>query len=250
MIVNRQIGGSGGGESASIFVQGLSATDTVSCTKDGKSYSGRWVSKEMPTYGAYGAYGALVPTMTSNTTPSGQCYVWNRSPTTSSNYTEPYLAFDGNDSTTWNNHLNTNVNIAIGYRFPQKTVVSSFGFKQTNGGAYAKTFKLQYSDDGNSWIDVQNYTFDNSSTNINKFQTYSITNEQSPHYYWRLYSLTQAISNCNWCISTMQFYGTTAQTVNGWQFDKLKSYGTYTITSGSKTQNVLVDFATEFDISL
>ena len=63
MIANRVIGGNGG-ETASIFVTGLSETDTVTATKDGKTYSGKWVSKE-----AEVPY--EIPVMTSNTTPAG-----------------------------------------------------------------------------------------------------------------------------------------------------------------------------------
>lgn len=47
MIINRQIGGSGG-EAASIFITGLSETDTVTCTKDGKTKQGKWVNKTNP----------------------------------------------------------------------------------------------------------------------------------------------------------------------------------------------------------
>ena len=57
MIANRVIGGNGG-ETASIFVTGLSATDTVTATKDGKSYSGKWnrtawVFLKLKEYGTY-----------------------------------------------------------------------------------------------------------------------------------------------------------------------------------------------------
>ena len=38
----------GGGESASIFVTGLSETDTVSASKDGKTVNGRWTQKPNP----------------------------------------------------------------------------------------------------------------------------------------------------------------------------------------------------------
>ena len=47
MIINRQIGGSGG-EAASIFITGLSETDTATCTKDGKTKQGKWVNKTNP----------------------------------------------------------------------------------------------------------------------------------------------------------------------------------------------------------
>lgn len=45
MIINPIIGGNGG-ETVTIFVTGLSETDTVTVTKDGKTYSGKWISSE------------------------------------------------------------------------------------------------------------------------------------------------------------------------------------------------------------
>ena len=45
MLFNTIIGGNGG-ETASIFVTGLSETDTVTVTKDGRTYNGKWVSSE------------------------------------------------------------------------------------------------------------------------------------------------------------------------------------------------------------
>ena len=45
MLFNTIIGGNGG-ETATIFVTGLSETDTVTVTKDGRTYNGKWVSSE------------------------------------------------------------------------------------------------------------------------------------------------------------------------------------------------------------
>ena len=45
MLFNTIIGGNGG-ETVTIFVTGLSETDTVTVTKDGRTYNGKWVSSE------------------------------------------------------------------------------------------------------------------------------------------------------------------------------------------------------------
>ena len=45
MIINSIIGGNCG-ETVTIFVTGLSETDTVTVTKDGRTYNGKWVSSE------------------------------------------------------------------------------------------------------------------------------------------------------------------------------------------------------------
>ena len=45
MLFNTIIGGNGG-ETVTIFVTGLSETDTVTVTKDGRKYNGKWVSSE------------------------------------------------------------------------------------------------------------------------------------------------------------------------------------------------------------
>uniref|UniRef100_UPI0037DDCB1F hypothetical protein n=1 Tax=Methanobrevibacter smithii TaxID=2173 RepID=UPI0037DDCB1F len=45
MLFNTIIGGNGG-ETVTIFVTGLSETDTVTVTKDGRTYNGKWISSE------------------------------------------------------------------------------------------------------------------------------------------------------------------------------------------------------------
>lgn len=58
MIINSIINGSGG-ETAEIFVTGLSKTDTVTCTKDGKTKQGKWVSKTNPAVSVPAGYTQL-----------------------------------------------------------------------------------------------------------------------------------------------------------------------------------------------
>lgn len=95
-----------------------------------------------------------VPTMTSNTTPSGECI-------SSGNYSGSYpnyYAFDGNSSTFWNSQVG-NLPHWIGYDFNSPTKIIVCKFQLSN--ALARTNYLQ-GWDGNSWVDINN--IDNDTT--------------------------------------------------------------------------------------
>lgn len=94
---------------------------------------------------------ALIPTMTSNTTPSGVCF---SSGAYSSSYPE-WLAFDKNE----NNYFTTPDNVPgayIGYSFTTPIVAKSITYKITNGFDLTTliTIKAQGSHDRATWVDL------------------------------------------------------------------------------------------------
>lgn len=120
----------------------------------------------------------LVPTMTSNTTPSGECLVWDRYGT---DY-DPWKAFD-NDQSTRAIAYNTSNAAAIGYSFNKKVKVVKVHIKAVTGnpGWRPGVTYLQGSNDGNTWVDLGNinitdYIFDRSFTvfNENSYSKYRV----------------------------------------------------------------------------
>ena len=251
MIINSIISGNSG-LTASIFVTGLSETDTVTATKDGKTYSGKWVSEE-----AEVPY--EIPVMTSNTTPSG---------VVSTNYPSsthlPYFAFDAD--TTNVAFVNTNSSSIsdeyLQYDFGNEGVsISEISITYSNVGAGVLSGSIYFeaSIDGIEWeqigdsIDIS--LSGNSSTKYNK--TINVDNNKifksvrlkgSTKYSYSPYAYM--LPN----IYTLQVYGTTTVTKQGFLIENLSNYGTYTITAtngtNTATQDVLVDIAIQFDVEM
>lgn len=93
----------------------------------------------------------LIPTMTSNTTPSG---VVSASSVYSNTYA-PYKAFDGNLATGWYcAWLNTGN--WLSYQFPNPVKANRVSIYIVDSGVYTTTFtvKIQASNDGSNWTDV------------------------------------------------------------------------------------------------
>lgn len=111
-----------------------------------------------------------VPTMTSNTTPSGECLVWDRYGTDF----DPWHAFDNNESTRAIGY-NVSNGAAIGYNFNRQVKVVKVHIKAVvgNPGWEPGITYLQGSNDGNTWVDLGNiniteYIFDRSFTVYNE----------------------------------------------------------------------------------
>lgn len=146
-------------------------------------------------------YIPLVPKMTSNTTPSGECI----SISEYSSSTKTYLAFDGDAESTWTS-ASTTVPVWIGYEFPQSKIVDGVRVKFGNSSAtnVSTTFKLQYSDTGNSddWTDIGTSV----TTTATAEQFYTFENSTA-HLHYRIYITAQTLSNATYkgCVSILQF---------------------------------------------
>jgi len=133
-------------------------------------------------------YQALVPTMTSDTTPSG---IVSESGHASSSHPD-WHAFDNNDSTFWQS--NTGNTIWIGYMFASDVKISKL--KLIRDASTPFTGILQGSSDGNTFENIQTINFSASATTniaINSTKTYK---------YYRLSNTGTGLIT----IYTLQFY--------------------------------------------
>lgn len=140
---------------------------------------------------------ALIPIMTSNTTPSGVVSAI----TADSNY-PAYYAFDGNDDTVWWSTTYTNGWIA--YKFPSAKCVTKALLRPTydGGGARVKNYKIQASNNGNNWTTLYTGVCNNSSD----AQIVTFTNANSYTYY-RIFVVDSYVANGGISIKTVQLYG-------------------------------------------
>lgn len=91
-----------------------------------------------------------VPTMTSNTTPSG---VASASGSFDTNYSA-WKAFDNNTSTSWQSNT-VNVPHWIGYEFSSNIIIKAFKYFRAESDTYTYTMNLQaYDENTNNWIDL------------------------------------------------------------------------------------------------
>ena len=138
-----------------------------------------------------------VPTMTSNTEPSGEAEASNYH----SSGLEAFRAFDNNPNNFWA----TKSGVTSGwiqYKFVNPVNVKKVKLKNTQyQGAQVNTFKIECSDNGVNWKST------NTITSINKAVSgtslYNINLQKA--LYWRLTVLTTVSANIN--IDELQFYG-------------------------------------------
>lgn len=133
-----------------------------------------------------------VPTMTSNTTPSG---------VVSGNVATQYYAFDGNDST------RTQVNSENIYPYVEYEFLQNVSIKKAR--VYAQglsknySCKIQYKDSSNNWSDLKSLTITTSLSN----QIFSFPNNIAKSKNYRVYSTTSKTSGTNLFFNSIQFYG-------------------------------------------
>lgn len=103
-----------------------------------------------------------IPAMTSDSTPAGTCFT---------NFAEAgheaYKAFDGDNSTWWSNYR-TNVTFPaqVGYEYTAPVTIYKVMIhpKYQSNVIKVKNFKIQVSNDGNSYTDIYSGTFANNSS--------------------------------------------------------------------------------------
>jgi len=159
------------------YLASFESTDASVVTILNDNYAAKWISLTdyamdvleaaygtlMGTIGKYG-YGewglvGKVPTMTSNTAPSGEVVYdsYYNPGGTSNRY--PYYAFDNNLSTTWHS-AKTSASASgayIGYKFGREVIVKEIDI--TIGVAYTEsTVKIQGLNSSSSWEDVETKT--------------------------------------------------------------------------------------------
>ena len=144
-----------------------------------------------------------VPTMTSNTSPSGQAIADSAYP--DGEFFYAYKAFDGDDNSCWcNARGNTGY---IGYKFSKKVRVNKLCLitnNDENAPYTIKDFDIYGSDNGTDWSTPIYSDTKNSSSPLSK-QYFNINNNKSYLYY-----KVQAKNTHNGAytaIGTVQFYG-------------------------------------------
>ena len=143
----------------------------------------------------------LVPVMTSNTTPSGECI---RSSVYSAN-NEAWKAFNRSqeDEDAWYDNV---VPCYVGYKFVNPTRVNKFTIQQENlTPCFFKTYTLQASNDNSEWIDIE--TFTETSMAAGKQYTHEVNNENYYTYYRMYFTESgQGSSASGISVQTLQFY--------------------------------------------
>lgn len=183
------------------------ALDTLSANANIKS-----VMDEADKYG-YGEYGLVgqVPTMTSNTAPSGIAFQ------STTHQLDAYKAFDGDDSTY--SHTNYNVSVGteafLGYIFTESKVIKRVHFKchlDANYYSGVKDGKLQASNDttngtDGTWVDLTGRIMDTNPRT--KADWYYDIDNNTPYKAYRINSTDSyygsPVSNTIVC-TTLQFY--------------------------------------------
>ena len=149
----------------------------------------------------------LVPTMTGNTTPKGECISSGDSMQGSGNDFPRYYAFDNNSATFWLSDATSVPDTYIGYKFTQKNRVCGIGFVEDTAYNYDRmsTFIVEGSDtgDANDWHDISG-TLTVATGSANKLNVYTFNGDV--YKYVRAYAVTGSASYRNSIVS-MQFYG-------------------------------------------
>lgn len=147
-----------------------------------------------------------VPTMTSDTTPSGVCSASSVYNTT----TPAFKAFDGDDTTKWQ-ALQTTYPQWLQYEFTNEQKINKITFYGSvtgsgNGHSMVKEFYFQGSNDNftNDSHDLVHDTVEDSA--VSRVFTYNFVNEISYKYY-RLYFVSSYATNNYFSTKNVQFYG-------------------------------------------
>ena len=148
---------------------------------------------------------ALIPPMTSDTTPIGRTISSGYNPDHNS-----YCAFDGNDDTYWydTNHM---VNPYVGYQFNSPVCVKK-ALLTVNAFASAATnyvLTLQgLNNDSDNWIDLEtlNFTHNTGAATILTFMM--DLNNNDKYLYYRLVSENDYIPTSSIVVRNIQLYGT------------------------------------------
>lgn len=138
-----------------------------------------------------------VPVMTSNTTPSGECFA-------SSSYTAngEYLAFDRSE-TYWNG--NSTTPIYLGYKFDEAIRVNKAGIR-IGEDHKATSFTIRASNDNTNWTDLATL---NVADGTGDFATEIVFANNTEYLYYEYYWTTHLRNDGQDIIREVQFYGRT-----------------------------------------
>ena len=139
-----------------------------------------------------------VPTMTSNTTPSG---VVSASQENASASYKAYKAFDNDDTTGWYANDEVSTNQWIGYDFGTPVLIAKVKVRpQYLSNARLKNINIQYSSDDTTFSGTNSFLV----PNANQDNDYILTDKETRRY-WRMFVADDYGSTIG--CATLQFYG-------------------------------------------
>lgn len=174
-----------------------------------------------------------VPTMTSNTAPSGRCFA-------SSEYSGrgAYVAFDGTSNAWQTSNTSTSFsNIYVGYQFTSAIEINRAAFTVGTPQVSAMTYKFQGSSDGSAWTDLTSdlTTYSTSSTAV----TFATTGKFS-YYRMLIISQTHSTSERGGMISALQFYSASiTDNATAMSYIGLNNYCANTLLADSTWRNAI-----------
>lgn len=139
---------------------------------------------------------SLIPTMTSNTTPSG---IVSASAEYSTDY-KAFKAFDNDDSTRWASTGSTDQYIQYEFTSPQEVKKILIYPYFANSNSSAKDITIKCSNNGTDWNSLESYTLDNT----DGMKTCILQNTQSATF-WRI-DIEDSYNDRTIAISTIRFY--------------------------------------------
>lgn len=263
-----------GGESASIFVTGLSETDTVTASKDGKTVIGKWTQKSNPSY-------ITLPigyTQLEYIQSTGTQYI-----VTGLNSTTRYdheITFSDYTYTTKAGILGSSgyYYSYTGYNNTLRWCMSDRAYDTPGSLTSKRTAKLGYNYltvDGSSVSQISDTNSEPSDTTHTLFKGYNCASVKIYSYRASLdgqllrdfvpckrnsddelgmYDLVNDVFYPNAGTGVFTAGAEVPHTIDGFLIDKIKDYGTWTVTAtdgtNTVTQDVLVDAAEVFTVGV
>jgi hypothetical protein len=181
------------------------------------------------------AVSVTVPAMTSDTTPSGRV-LYSGSPSGH----EAWQAFDKNEAQDGTSNWEKTFSSGdyIGYTFTEPVCVSSFRlvnpyWNSTVQQRCIKNFKLQVSNDGNTWTDIESYT------NEQVLEKVFAVNNSDSYTSYRLY-ITSNYGNSYVSVVELQFYSDSITTsATAMSYIGLNNYCANTLLADSTWCNAI-----------
>lgn len=154
----------------------------------------------------YRTSSSQVPTMTSNTDPSGECFASSES---SSSYAA-WKAFDSNSSSTYWRASGSAVPSYVGYKFENPEFITSVKLQCASDTYSASKFKIQASNDGEEWVDVSEEFTTAIPTTLTEYNLINPGN----YLYYRLYIISLSSSSYAARIRHIELYNTVLQNID------------------------------------
>nr|DAH15640.1 MAG TPA: tail collar fiber protein [Caudoviricetes sp.] len=267
MIINPIIGGTGG-MTAEIFVTGLSETDTVTCTKDGKTMQRKWINKTNPAVSVPAGYTQLeyiesrgTQYIDTNIKPTGSmdfevtAYVQSSAAqgtlfSGGDNYNSKYLGVSIDQVNPGESDIRYD---SQRYKFTlssekfmiskvsNKLLLNNVEFATCSVVTFTSDYSIRlfaYNRGGNigEKIAAKLYSlkFSNNGSDVANF----IPAKRNSDGVVGLYDLISKTFFTNAGTGTFTAGSEIPSATSGWLFDKLKEYGTYTITATNGTDTV------------